>query len=374
MKGNAGLEGRVKERNVLMGLHFSQSTQPSKPPHGRGDDPQDRHEAPAPVASVQDEIEETLSRLLPWGLSILIHVALVLVAIAVVWSTTTLEEVDDLPTPTVTLQDAPPLELNTVVEPRPRDPKLQDDVKRPAPRADTLDPRQILNPHPTDQPVLETGVFGALWGGGLPDGLTDVTPGGDTIFGPPAGQLPGVKKVVYVIDASGSLIDTLPLVIDQLQTSVMQLSDDQSFTVIFYQDDKTIEAQPAGLKPADRATKQRVVHVDGHRQRPHHPHRQLKPDAGDPPGPAVQAGHGLSVCPTTSPASGSTRSTRRTCSARSPAANTGHTKINTIQFLYHDRLARIGMTPTMKLISQETGGDLQIPRRPRAGDPVTRFP
>ena len=37
-------------------------------------------------------------------------------------------------------------------------------------------------------------------------------------------------------------------------------------------------------------------------------------------------------------------------------ANTSNTKINTIQFLYPDPLARIGFKPTMQQISEQTGG------------------
>ena len=37
-------------------------------------------------------------------------------------------------------------------------------------------------------------------------------------------------------------------------------------------------------------------------------------------------------------------------------ANQGNTKINTIQFLYPDHLAKIGFKPTMQQISDSTGG------------------
>ena len=60
------------------------------------------------------------------------------------------------------------------------------------------------------------------------------------------------RKVAYLIDASGSMIDTLP---DLVEHVIATLDDGQGiseFTVIFFRGDETLEAPPAGLKPMDR--------------------------------------------------------------------------------------------------------------------------
>ncbi len=67
------------------------------------------------------------------------------------------------------------------------------------------------------------------------------------------------RKLVYLVDASGSLIDTLPFVIRELQRSIGQLSDKQAFTVIFFQGDDAIEVPPFGLKRATADAKQAVI-------------------------------------------------------------------------------------------------------------------
>ena len=53
------------------------------------------------------------------------------------------------------------------------------------------------------------------------------------MFTPP----PGVqaRRVVFVVDASGSLIDTLAFVIRDLKRAVGSLNERQMFTVIFFQ-------------------------------------------------------------------------------------------------------------------------------------------
>ena len=58
------------------------------------------------------------------------------------------------------------------------------------------------------------------------------------------------RRQVYLVDASGSLIDTLPFVLRELQQSISKLSDQQKFTVIFFQ------GKDVGLKvpPSRRAT------------------------------------------------------------------------------------------------------------------------
>jgi hypothetical protein len=68
------------------------------------------------------------------------------------------------------------------------------------------------------------------------------------------------RTIVYVVDASGSLVDTLAFVIDELRTSIRKLSPEQRFTVIFFQRDTAIEVPVPhrGLKKATDETKRAV--------------------------------------------------------------------------------------------------------------------
>lgn len=70
--------------------------------------------------------------------------------------------------------------------------------------------------------------------------------------------LDDADRVVFVVDASGSMIDTLPLVLQELDRMIAQLHPDQRFTVLFYQKDQVIEVEPTGMKEATRRNKTQV--------------------------------------------------------------------------------------------------------------------
>lgn len=63
------------------------------------------------------------------------------------------------------------------------------------------------------------------------------------------------ERVVFLVDASGSMIDTMPLVIKELERVIAQLRPDQRFTIFFYQKNQVIEVEPAGMKEATRRNK-----------------------------------------------------------------------------------------------------------------------
>ncbi len=85
---------------------------------------------------------------------------------------------------------------------------------------------------PVDAPSFKTGAF----------------------FGLPAGQ-----KTVYLIDASGSLIDTLPYAVAEVRRAVATLAPDQSFAVVFFRGGEIVEAPPMGLQPATRRNIQQTL-------------------------------------------------------------------------------------------------------------------
>ena len=68
------------------------------------------------------------------------------------------------------------------------------------------------------------------------------------------------KKIVYAIDASGSMIAHIQTVIDELARSLANLSPQQSFAVIFFQGNSVMEVPPQGrLVPAEPAAQQRAL-------------------------------------------------------------------------------------------------------------------
>jgi len=163
------------------------------------------------------------------------------------------------------------------------------------------------------------------------------------------------RRIAYVVDASGSLIDTMEFVLAELQRSIDELSDRQSFTVIFFQADRTLEAPPAGLKPATPAIKQQVQ-------------QWFSPQAGNvraTGGTSPQAALRLALqykpqlvflLSDNITGRGQYQVNQDRLLQQIRQMNTSKTKINTIQFLYPDPLAAAGTGGTLELIAQQTGG------------------
>lgn len=55
-------------------------------------------------------------------------------------------------------------------------------------------------------------------------------------------SVPNRKMVVYVADASGSMLSEFPFVLNELKQSMNELSETQDFCILFYQDGKVIHA------------------------------------------------------------------------------------------------------------------------------------
>lgn len=58
------------------------------------------------------------------------------------------------------------------------------------------------------------------------------------------------QTVVYLVDVSGSLIDTLPTVVEWMGQTLEHMKADTRFTVVCFRSGEVIEAPPTGLKPA----------------------------------------------------------------------------------------------------------------------------
>lgn len=67
-------------------------------------------------------------------------------------------------------------------------------------------------------------------------------------------------KIVYIVDASGSMLATLPIVIAELDRSIGQLDPGQEFSVLCFQKNATVTLPPQGkLRAASPATRDACV-------------------------------------------------------------------------------------------------------------------
>ena len=302
--------------------------------------------------TAREEAAEVVNRLVPWTISILAHAALLLLAVFIAWSANVPQPLEAPHHPTLSRTlDLPALEQSSVADPNPEPapPGAMPLIAHgPEPVKPTIQRAKSLNPSPFDAPRTAQGP----------------TPFDDMYVGPAQQFNAGIfnpnanaRRVVFVIDASGSLIDTLPYVITELQRMIRELDPEQEFAILLYNDTGVHEAAPPGMKKADERVKaRRSAWLN---EGPVIPSGQANPTE------AIRLG--LSYKPQaifllSDDITGSGRHgiDQRRLLAAIEAANTANTVIHTIQYIYPDPLERYGLKPTLQFIAERTGGDYKF--------------
>jgi len=206
---------------------------------------------PSPAPEVRREIEATLTALLPWMTSALFHLGVVVLALLLVWASA-LREPPRSPVAASISPLASQPSLKSVSTPElPSDPaRSAIDIPAPRPREPLVQPSDpLIGPV---GPLTPTEAAEGIRGLGPPAG-----PRGTGMFDPPP-PTPNEAtpaRIVYVIDASGSLVEEMDFVLQELTRSLEDLDAKQRFAVIFFQRDLAIELRPAGLRLATAAAK-----------------------------------------------------------------------------------------------------------------------
>ncbi len=297
---------------------------------------------------------KALVAMAPWAISSLIHAAMVLMAIWAVWIQVQKPLEEEIIIPSTVLTDTPgsPIKMRQTKE------KLQ--TTSSASRR-TVTQTETTKSTLSSKVKLETRVLGAVGGASgksSPFG-TGVVGSGGPFQSSLYGNGGNAKRIAYLIDASGSLIDTLPFVIMELKRSISGLSDKQSFCVIFFQGEDAIEArgatQTSGLMPATAANKQAVMKwIDP-------ASGNIVPHGESNPLPALKKALGyrpqlLFILSDNITGEGRWETDQKTLLQEIRSVNIAQTKINTIQFLHDDPLVKYGMGRTLEKISEQSGG------------------
>ena len=309
--------------------------------------------APPPIppehddrVGVGEEINATLLALLPWGISIIFHAGLVLLAIFVVWSTVAGIDEEEVIVPIARLSETPgaPLQQKTFE-------RVKTTTKSTRRTVTPTQSKSTLTSKVKTQTAL-IGVAGATskatpFGAQIASGAQF-----DTKFFGSGGN---ARRLAFIVDASGSLIDTFSSVIDELKRTIQQLNAKQQFTVIFFQGDRVIEVPPAGLKRATPENKLAVAEWIDPSQ------HNVTPFGKSNPVPALQRAlkykpQLIYLLSDNITGAGRFEIDQRRLIAEIEAANTAATKINTIQFVYPDPLSELGLPGTLEQIARRTGG------------------
>ncbi len=332
-------------------LTFADKSYPKPQPQGQPEPPYEEELLEEEeLASVGDEVSHVLTMLMPWVISVLLHLGLILLAFFVTWAVAgNQEEEEEEVIPISQFENDRPSELLTYSEDLdvpatteiPREVQTQEVAKG--------DPLSSLNTDTANDLAL-IGVTGSK---ALPLGSRiGKDPFGVGMYGVGG----NARNIAYVVDASGSLIDTLPFVINELKDSIRRLNGQmQKFTIIFFQRDTAIEV-PVPHRGLKRASPE-VVHMvsewitleNGN----------VTPRGSSSPVKAIELALGyrpdliyiLSDNITgRGPYAVAQDELIELIKKTKQAKSTTRTKINTIQFLYPDPLR------TLELIATENGG------------------
>ena len=194
----------------------------------------------------------TAQQLAPWAASLMLHIGLVAIGFAITWTV-----------------------MNVMPEREPALIVAQFDALeyRPVPALETValpDAQVATEPSRMEAPSQTT-----LTSPSSPslDALTapsaiDLLPGASQVMPPSEGgavAFAGVaatnaRKIVYVVDASGSMVRAMSIILDELRRSLQQLGPRQEFGVVFFQRRQALVVPPSGrMVPGTTRERDRVM-------------------------------------------------------------------------------------------------------------------
>ncbi len=305
-------------------------------------------ERPAPRA----DANEVLLGMLPWAISFLLHAGLVLLTIFIAWTVQKAVEEEEVIIPIARLSATPGAPL-TMTKSKSLTKSTTAVSRRSLTARAASQATSALASKVSEQSLSISATMEASRSNPFDAGINSGSGLQARFFGTGG----NAKKIAYLVDASGSLIDTLPFVILELKRSIGELSERQSFVVIFFQGEEAIEAPPRNWKRASAANKQKLFEwLDS---------GAVVPMGLSNPVKAMQIAlhyepQLMFLLSDNITGEGRYEVDQARLLADVKSANRGGTKINTIQFLYMDKLVQYGLEPTLKMISDETGGEYKF--------------
>eukprot|EP00752_Nemacystus_decipiens_P014001 g12437.t1 len=317
-------------------------------------------------AQVREEISATLTTLMPWGISILAHVALIVLAFFLVWQTIVEDQAKPHRASNSTSNELTALTSDI---PEPSEQEASSGASALAVQITPVEPVDLTMIGSTfAPPQIVPGISRGDFDGVIPGPRTGDEP--PTFFG---GL--GADRIVFLIDASGSMVDVLPFVISELKQAVHKLQPRQTeqgpvprqISVILFSG-KGVHEVPGGggvkgLREATPKFKSDILewvslenfNFDTGGRGSAHVKPALIRALGYKPELIILLSDNL-----TGGGQGATQHEliqddllnliHQHNKAKPPA------RINTIQFLYEDPLVRQGLQGTLDRIAEETGG------------------
>jgi len=228
-------------------------------------------EAPAaeaePVEAAQEEEEGPeggmdtvmgwLALYLPsWGTSVVLHAAVFILAAFMVWQTHTIQPPFKYKSEVISDTKHKTLKRKRL--------KKQQSRGKLKPQPSSIVRQFTQNPVPdvASNRLAQLKVIGVGGGGNLIGGFEGLGDGGRGFFGTVETEI--AHKIVYVVDRSGSMTDSIDYVKFELKRSIGELGEDTAFHVIFYSSGPPVEMPTRRLVTATDRNKQLAFEfVDG---------------------------------------------------------------------------------------------------------------
>lgn len=184
----------------------------------------------------ETETERAVKRIAPWVVSVAIHAAVVALGFMVTW---TMVQSDEKEQPVIVADfDAPTYEPVAALD--------RDDLETEALETEWL--QEVPRPEALKMEVDPLQLISQADSRSTPTDFAPPLPRGSATF---AGLMSSnARRIVYVIDASGSMIRSMNIVIEELARSLDGLSTEQSFAVIFFRGDEAVMVPPQRLVDA----------------------------------------------------------------------------------------------------------------------------
>lgn len=328
-------------------LPFAETSSPPDPTaSGPAVDPAEPPESGA-EPTVAEEVHTALIQVLPWGISIVFHAALVLLAVFAVWSTIIHPSEEEVVVPLVRLSDTPgaPLEMTEIR--RLDQPRVD---RRTIQQADRSQDQPLTQKVELTTPLI--GVEGLTGAKAAPfNTAIDASAQFKTNFFGAGGN---ARKIAFLVDATGSLTDSFPFITGELIRTINGLNDRQQYVIIFFNGNGVAEVPPNGWKVGNADNKTRTVEwlnetanirVGGKANPVRALERalQLRPDL-------------VYLLSDNITGQGRFLIEQEELLREIKRLNASSTRINTIQFIYEDPVKQFGGESTMELIARQTGG------------------
>lgn len=207
----------------------------------------------------ETRVERRVKGIVPWVLSLIIHLGVVTLALLITWTVSKLPQKDES---VLIVADFNALSYEPLAgldsAPQPAAGLVVRDMAPPLSSGETIDDQLRAA---EGQPGLDVAAALGHSGNAGGSALSRFAPragAGSVSFAGVRGS--NARKIVYVIDASGSMVSSNFIVIDELERSLQGLSPKQSFSVIFFQNNDGVELPPGGkLVPGTMDEKKRTI-------------------------------------------------------------------------------------------------------------------